>query len=521
MFKPHRVQHATRFVAVAMAITLCLGCALKVQKKSLHAVDDYAALEGLDGRSPWLKAHLPDGGLYILTNWRVREDERTLWGQGTRYDARRDVLGMGDFTVALDSVALLESNMVQTSGATAVLTVLSVATVAMTAYCIANPKACFGSCPTFYARDESGAPLLMAEGFSASVAPALEATDLDALFRTSAAGDTFTLTMTNEALETHVVRRADLLVAPRPAGGRVLAAQDGSYWAAGELLPVARCTGPEGDVTGLVSACDGLERYSLADSLYLGAKEYLELEWGAVPAGELGLVVASRHTLLSTYLFYQGLAYLGQHAVPLLARLGGPDATQPGGEALGDLLGKIEVQVPAAAGRWVTVGETGETGPLAVNVHLLRLPALDPADPRLRLRLTKGNWRLDALSLAVLTGQVTPTRIAPTRVLRDGVADPAALADLTDDARTLVSLPGDRFDLVYDLPPGDAGWDVFLSSRGYYLEWMRDEWMAEEDPIKAAILFRQPELALSYLAPKFKELEPEMETQFWGSRYAR
>lgn len=523
MFQARRIPPAVRCLAAIITLFVCLGCALKNQQKSLHAVDDYASLEGLDGRSPWLKAHLPNGGLYILTNWRVREDERVLCGQGTRYDARRDVLGTGDFTVALDSVALLESNIVQTSGATAGLTVLSVATAAMTAYCIANPKACFGSCPTFYAADESGAPLLMAEGFSASVAPALEATDLDALYRTTATGGRFALTMTNEALETHVVRRADLLAAPRPAGGRVLAGQDGRYWAAAELLPVARCTGPEGDVTGLVAACDGLERYSLADSFYLGAKEYLEIGFDAVPDGELGLVIASRHTLLSTYLFYQGLAFLGQHAVPLLARLGDSTTTRPGGEAVGDLLGKIEVQLPAADGQWMTVGETGETGPLAVNVHMLRLPALAAAGPRLRLRLrmTKGNWRLDAVSLAVLSHEVIPKRIAPSQVLRDGVSDPAALADLTDDTRTLISLPGDRFDLIYELPPQATAWDVFLSSRGYYLEWMRDEWLADEDPVMAAILFRQPELALGYLAPKFKELEPTMETQFWGSRYAR
>ena len=49
----------------------------------------------------------------------------------------------------------------------------------------------------------------------------------------------------------------------------------------------------------------------------------------------------------------------------------------------------------------------------------------------------------------------------------------------------------------------------------------RNEWMAEEDPVKAALMFRHPQLALSYLAPKYKELEPDMEAQFWGSRYAR
>jgi len=505
--------------AFALAIS-SMGCSLKVRKKALYQTDDLTALDGLDGKSPWLKVHLPDGGLYLLSKWQIDEARREIKGEGTRMDARRDVVATGPFVVPIDSVAIFESNIVHVSPAVVGLTVLSVASIGMTAYCIANPKACFGSCPTFYAENEASQTMLMAEGFSASVSPTLEDTDLDALFRTSPPSRKFTLTMTNEALETHVVRYTDLLVASQPPNGRILAAAGGSLWQAEELLRLDRCRGPEGDCTELLADCDGRERYSLADSLYLGAKEFLELEFAHIPDGELGLVVASRHTLLSTFLFYQGLAYLGENAVPALVRIGSSTDPQQGSKTLGDLLGKIEIQVPGPDGAWLTAGSTGETGPLAVNVHMLRLPALNPADPRLRLRMTKGNWRLDYVALAVLGDRVTPVRISPSLVLRDGIPDPEALADLTSADRTLISMPGDRFDIVYELPAADTKCDVFLESRGYYLEWMRDEWMAEEDPAKAAMMFRFPKLALSYLAPKFKELEPDMESQFWGSRYA-
>jgi hypothetical protein len=327
--------------------------------------------------------------------------------------------------------------------------------------------------------------------------------------------------MTNEALETHVVRHADLWVAPRPTGRRVLAAQDGTWWQAKSLMPAASCRGPEEDCTELLSECDGAERFSLADSLYLGTKEFLELDFTHIPDGDLGLVITSRHSLLSTFLFYQGLAYLGEYAAPALVRLGPSGESPQGSKDLGDLLGRIEVQVPGPDGAWLTVGSTGETGPLAVNTHMLRLPKLNPADPRLRLKLTRGNWRLDYAALAVLEKEVTPVRLSPAFVLRDGIPDPEALEDLLSPERTLISMPGDRFDLVYNLPTGDIECDVFLESRGYYLEWMRNEWMAEEDPVKAALMFRYPELALSYLAPRFKELEPDMEAHFWSSRYAR
>jgi hypothetical protein len=508
-------------VTLGALVVAGMGCSLKVQRKALHQTGDLETLQGLDGNSPWLKAHLPDGGLYLLSQWEIDESQREISGVGSRWNARRDLVAEGPLAVSLDSVAIFESNILHTSSAVAGLTVLSVVSAGMTVFCITNPKACFGSCPTFYAPDETGQPLLMAEGFSASVSPALEDTDLDALFRTTPSGREFILTMTNEALETHVVRHADLLVAPRPAGGKTLAAHDGTWWQAPTLLPPKSCRGPEGDCTELLRACDGSERISLADSIYLGTKEFLELEFAHIPEGDLGLVIASRHSLLSTFLFYQGLAYLGENAVPALVRLGSSQDSPQGSKTLGHLLGKIEIQVPGPDGTWLTTGSTGETGPLAGNVHMLRLPALNPADPRLRLRMTKGNWRLDYVALAVLGNQVTPVRLSPSAVLQDGIPDPEALADLISTDRTLISLPGDRFELVYDLPTGSGDHDVFLQSRGYYLEWMRNEWLAEEDPVKAAFMFRYPELALRYLAPKFKEIEPDMEAHFWGSRYAR
>jgi hypothetical protein len=521
VFRQSEIQRHFFLAAIFGMLLLNAGCALKVQRKAIHQTDDLKSLQGLDGKSPWLKAHMPEGGLYLLSNWQVDEDQRQITGEGSLMNARRDVVASGPFVLPLDSVAIFESNVVSTSSAVTGLTVMSVATLAMTFYCITNPKACFGSCPTFFAVNEAGESMMMAEGFSASVSPTLENSDLDALFHARPAGGEFTLTMTNEALETHVVRHADLLVAPRPVGGRVLAAQDGTWWQANELLSAESCRGPEGDCTELLSECDGSERYSLADSLFLGSKEFLELDFTRIPAGDLGLVIASRHSLLSTFLFYQGLAYLGENAAPALARLGPSGKSPQGSKNLGDLLGKIEVQVPGPDGAWLTVGSTGETGPLAVNTHMLRLPQLNPDDPRLRLKLTRGNWRLDYAALAVLQKEITPARLSPSFVLRDGIPDNEALADLISPDRSLISMPGDRFDLVYHLPTGGVEYDVFLESRGYYLEWMRNEWMAEEDPVKAALMFRYPEMALSYLAPKFKELEPDMEAHFWSSRYAR
>ena len=64
-------------------------------------------------------------------------------------------------------------------------------------------------------------------------------------------------------------------------------------------------------------------------------------------------------------------------------------------------------------------------------------------------------------------------------------------------------------------------YELFLESRGYYLEWIRDEWVADEDLSRATMIFLNPELALRKLAPEFKQVEAEIEELFWNSRYAQ
>ncbi len=51
----------------------------------------------------------------------------------------------------------------------------------LSVFCLANPKACFGSCPTFYAWNGKDMKL-MAEGFSSSILRSYEKSDIDMLY---------------------------------------------------------------------------------------------------------------------------------------------------------------------------------------------------------------------------------------------------------------------------------------------------------------------------------------------------
>jgi hypothetical protein len=462
---------------------------------------------------------MQDGRLYVLSQWQVGPAGRTVAGSGELLDQNRRVIQSGEFSVDIDSVAVFETNIVQTSPAVAALAVISGASVALTIVCIANPKACFGSCPTFYVSDGEK-ELLQAEGFSSSVSPSMEAQDIDALYRAGIQGRTVEVRMTNEALETHVVRSVNLLAIPRAEGERVFLATDGAFWSANEFLEPARATAEEGDCLEMLRRFDGIERYSSVDSTDLTARELIELEFPAVAEGRWGLVVASRQTLLSTFLFYQALAYLGESAVEAIAEIERGDAAiLERSQGFRDLLGGIEVLVPDAEGSWTMVEDLHETGPLASDVRLVPLTDTGPGPVRVRLRLTRGHWRLDYVAMVRLTDRVQPNRRQPIRVYRGQVEDGIAHAALLDSTKVLTTLPGDEYVMVYELPDHANTCELFLDSQGYYLEWIRQEWLVEENPAMATMMFLDTRRALRELAPQFKELEAGMEEMFWRSRY--
>lgn len=499
---------------LALAALLHLSCATSWRARLFAP----AATPPRSVDAPFLKVHLKDGAVLVLDRWDVDGAARRIAGDGIRYGADRAKEGQGALAAAFDEIALVETNRPERVARTglAVLGVVAGASLALTAACLANPKACFGSCPTFYVPGaEAGGPV--AEGFSSSVARAFEATDVDAIDVPRPLGRTLELEMRDEALETHLVRFVRLLVAPRPPGGRVYRAGGAFLSSPREVAPVA-CAGAEGDCLAAVSRADGVEYASAAGARDLAEQETIEARFPRV-AAPAGLVVRARNTLLNTFVFYQGLAWLGGRAGDVFARLERDPSSAPAFTGWARLLGEVEVWVLGARG-WVRAGAVGEVGPLARDTEVVPLPRdLPPGDVRVQLRLTRGNWRIDALALAELGAPVVPARVELAEVLRDGAPDAAARARLLDPAAYLVASPGDAYRLRWELPAG-TGDDVelFLESRGYYLEWIREQWLPEEDLDAAARLVLDPRETLRRLAPAYKRIEPDIERMFWASR---
>ncbi|MFQ5676843.1 MAG: hypothetical protein ACE5G1_13180 [bacterium] len=105
-------------------------------------------------------------------------------------------------------------------------------------------------------------------------------------------------------------------------------------------------------------------------------------------------------------------------------------------------------------------------------------------------------------------------RLQPSLVLNNGLIDEQARSLLCDSSDVLTSLPGDTYTLQYLLPYDARPYELFPESCGYYLEWMRQEWLEEENPEQLAQLLFFTPTALRQLAPEFKKVEAEMEDIF-------
>lgn len=506
-----RNRFAPGLLLIAIVSPICTTCTT-VWRTELTSIE---SIRSVETDAPFLKAHTVTSQVYVLKNWRIEHPAQMIVGTGLLYDSTRREATEGEFRVPFGQITLVETNYPESVVLPhmVVLGVVSGISLLVTAICLASlPKGCFGSCPTFYAHDGEKMTL-QAEGFSASIAKVLEETDVDALYAAKIASPDFELEMTNEALETHAVEHVRLLAAPRASGSRVL--RSGSdFLSVADFRAPLRCVSGATDCAPMVRAIDDLEYRSPAGEEDLAEKEVLELEFPPLE-GPLGVVVGARNTLMTTFLFYQALAWMGPDQGRWFAALenAGPDGVP---RLFRDRpLGDIEVSA-FVDGAWIDAGVFREDGPIARELQLIRVPA---GAKKLRLRMTKGFWKLDYVAAVRVGAAVEPISLDPLRVTRAGAEDPGARQRLLEPGSYLITYPGEAYTLHFRLPEGDH--ELFVESRGYYYEWARESWFDEEDPAALLGLLADPRGTFKTLAPKYKDVEGEMEDLFWKSRVGR
>ena len=502
----------------SLLATLLWSCSISVPAPTTHLPDRIGEVAKPGDE---LRLHMLDGTVYHLKRWTLdptRSD--TIEGTGSLYGLNRQPINEGQFLVPLESIALAEIDRGKTIRPFGLSFLATMSTIwgAFTVSCVVDPKSCFGSCPTFYMEDiDTDRP--RAEGFSSSIARSLEAADLDDLRAVRSGGDTVTIIMRNEALETHAVRYVRLVAAPLENAVSVVATADGTFYSSADAVGPTRCASSDGSCLADLSHIDQLEFSPVTDSTDLAAREVIELTFANYD-GANGIILQARQSFVSTYLIYQAMAYMGSEVGYWLASLERRDPVALAGyNGLLELTGSVDVYIQSAAGEWLYLSSFAERGPIASDIQAIAFPANATGDTvRVRLEMARGSWRIGYVALAALDPSVQALTLEPVSVHAVG-EHPDAGHLLLDPETHLVTQPGDTYELVYVLPDTGAEYQLFLESKGYYYEWMRGEWIEEENPAMVALMLNQPAIALMTMAPDFKVLEASFEAKFWQSRF--
>ena len=515
------------FFLLALAALVLQSCLTSQLVRELNTPGKYMA----GSTQKFLKVHLKDGSLFIYNDWQFDTITEAIRGSGSLYNYKRDrivnkeksgsISDYSAYTICRDDIALVETNrLTGHKGNIAGLTIIGVPLSVLGLYCLTNPKACFGSCPTFYTYNK-GKWKLAAEGFSSSILPAFEKKDIDMLYQTTSVSTNLPVKLTNEALETHVIRYANLLAFPHREGSQIFSTQKGEFYSVNNMQPIKSLANEKEGFIEKTATPDNDEWYSLADSKNLAKKEEIILSFNNKNKDTMGLIIRTRQTLLTTYMFYQGLAFAGNFAGRFAAGIeNGDKRIKNRVEKLWDKLGGIEIYLKTEKGKWEKIETIEEMGPIASDFHLVKLPENIPARATFKLKMTQGLWRIDHMALGTIGEKASPLVIQPSRISKNGTEDQEALALLSDTSQYLITYPGDSYLIDYRLPE-NKDYEFFLQSKGYYLEWMRDEWLAEQDLKKARLMFAFPGLFMRKTAKEYKKSEAEMEEQFWGSRYVQ
>ncbi|MBM4346339.1 MAG: hypothetical protein FJ100_23435, partial [Deltaproteobacteria bacterium] len=226
------------------------------------------------------KVHTHDGNVFVTASALLAKSPDRFVGYGQLFDADREPRSPPEtwHEIPIADVALVESNNLRTvpNDARYMFIGAGGVTGAMALYCAANPKACFGSCPTFYAGAKAQGAIL-AEGFSSSIARSLQEVDVDPLPGVRASDGRVTLTMTNEALESHAVAALDLIAVEGLAGGEIVRSGE-TFLALDDLRAPSRCRSEHaGDCTAAVWANDGDELHVRANASDLAHSHAIEL----------------------------------------------------------------------------------------------------------------------------------------------------------------------------------------------------------------------------------------------------
>jgi hypothetical protein len=431
-----------------------------------------------------VKAHLKDGSTVVYAEG-VSIEGGQVRGLGRRYDVGLRASGTAR-SLPIEEIVAMESFHTEVDAVTSVA-LTAVATPVASVGAAALAVAIFGSCPTVYSEQQEKLTL-EAETFSSSVAPLLEARDVDRLHARPDADGRLRLEVRNEALETHSINHLELLevshaegerVAPdvrgRPLLLRDMVEPDSAVDRAGRDL---RETLRDSDEHVFETAPRTLDAARVPD-----LEDWIDLTVRVPGGGEhAALMLRMRNSLLNTVLFYEEmLAAAGPRALDWLARdlARISDAVELGRFVQQRLGARVSVW---RDGSWQQVARIPDAGPIAWHDVAVVVPvAAGEASLRIRVSFVVDAWRIDRLAVARSLSEAQLRRISVAKVEAPHGSVDSQAADVVRaaDARYLTTTPGQRFFVTFETGAEAAGRKrtFLLASQGYYVEWIRRDWL--------------------------------------------
>jgi hypothetical protein len=152
---------------------------------------------------------------------------------------------------------------------------------------------------------------------------------------------------------------------------------------------------------------------------------------------------------------------------------------------------------------------------------------VDPESDSLRIRLTflPDNWLIDWVGFSFDGSDGLPPAVPLTMARafraqgnRPGTSDDAIRSLEEDDGKYVVTYPGEQIDLTFDIPgQGSQLRTFFIGTKGYYVEWVRPEWVRERPGVPGFDLSRR-EIIAEQLTEAWLSKKNGFEEQFQRNR---
>ncbi|MBL8006649.1 MAG: hypothetical protein JNJ56_03900 [Ignavibacteria bacterium] len=398
----------------------------------------------------------------------------------------------------------------------------------ITIYCIACPKCCFGSCPTVYT-SENNISLLETELFSSSISRMLEDNDLDKLNQKVPDDGIYKLKITNEALETHYIDKFNLIAAEHPSGTKVYPNISKGLTIINRTVPVETAVNSEGeDILKEVAYEDTISYRSgmtMVNKLKNGPA-YDRIEFtSAIPenGSNAKLLVRYRNTLLSTILFYDVvLGSQGIRAVEWIDKMNNNETYAADFKMIYDNFSGMQFEI-FVNGEWVEAEKFPDAGPICWKQTAAEIPVSGMKELKCRIKFIPDNFMIDYIGIEYggydeCSLKTDTVRLSEIKSLSGKSTDNAFGLIQNSDKQYLITNPGDSYTLIYKIKKtAESEQTLFISSRGYYNEWIRGSWI-KNDPSAHIFNLYNINGNLRLVAESWESNKTLIESEFFNTR---